>query len=148
MMDSGLNVVCAHCGQVNRVARDRPAAKANCGRCAKALFDGHPAAVDDEGLTKQIERSDIPLVVDFWAEWCGPCRAMAPAFADVAQRLEPNVRFLKVNVDDNPRWAGKLGIRGIPAVFVFRGGQAVANQAGAMDATTLQRWVNAAVATA
>jgi thioredoxin 2 len=81
--------------------------------------DGRPTEVDDAGLTKQIGRSDIPVVIDFWATWCGPFRTMAPAFAQIASTLEPNVRFLKIDVDANPGWAAKLGVRGIPALFVF-----------------------------
>ena len=147
-MEGGVQVVCARCGQVNRLGHDRPAAKANCGRCGSALFDGRPTEVDDAGLTKQIERSDIPLVVDFWAAWCGPCRTMAPAFAQVASALEPNVRFLKIDVDANPGWVAKLGVRGIPALFVFHRGKVVAQSSGAVDGASLHRWVTESVAAA
>src|SRR5579863_3130093 len=101
-MSSGVHIVCPACGQVNRIPPEREARRADCGRCGKQLFDGHPASVDAAGLARQIERSDIPVVVDFWADWCGPCRAMAPSFERVAKALEPEVRFLKVDVDANP----------------------------------------------
>jgi thioredoxin 2 len=143
---SGVHVVCAVCGQVNRVAKEKPAAEARCGRCGAALFDGRPHEVDAAGLERQMTRSGVPLVVDFWAGWCGPCRAMAPAFAQVAAKLEPKAKFLKVDVDANPEAAARFGVRGIPALFVLRDGQVAAQQAGAMDAASLERWVRQAAA--
>jgi thioredoxin 2 len=145
---SGVHVVCASCGQVNRVAEEKPAAQARCGRCGEALFDGHPREVDAAGLDRQIERSGIPLVVDFWAGWCGPCRAMAPAFARAAEALEPKAKFLKVDVDANPQAAARFGVQGIPALFVLREGKVVAQRAGAMDAASLERWVRQAASIA
>jgi len=141
-------VVCGQCGQVNRIPSDRSAIEANCGKCGSALFDGHPMEIDDAGLTKQIERSDIPVVVDFWAAWCAPCRAMAPAFAEAALALEPNFRFVKIDVDANPGWAAKLGVRGIPTLIVFHNGKVAAQRAGASDASSLIEWVTEAVAAA
>jgi thioredoxin 2 len=143
---SGVHVVCASCGQVNRVAQDKPAREARCGRCGEALFDGHPAEVDAAGLDRQIERSGVPLVIDFWAGWCAPCRAMAPAFARAAAALEPKAKFLKVDVDANPQAAARFGVQGIPALFVLRDGKVVGQRAGAMDAATLERWVRQAAA--
>jgi thioredoxin 2 len=143
---AGVHVVCAACGQVNRVAQDRPADRARCGRCGETLFDGHPSEIDAAGLDRQIERSGVPLVVDFWAGWCGPCRAMAPAFAHAAAALEPKAKFLKIDVDAHPQAAAKFGVRGIPALFVLRDGKVVAQRAGAMDAASLERWVREAAA--
>ncbi len=138
---SGVHVVCASCGQVNRVADDKPAREARCGRCGEALLGGEPAQVDAAGLARQIARSGVPLVVDFWADWCGPCHAMAPAFARAAAALGAEAKFLKVDVDANPQAAAQFGVQGIPALFVLRDGKVVGQRAGAMDASSLERWV-------
>ncbi len=143
---ASVHVVCSGCGQVNRVAQDKPAAEARCGRCGEPLFDGRPHEVDAARLERQMTRSGLPLVVDFWAGWCGPCRAMAPAFEKVAARLETKAKFLKVDVDANPEAAAKFGVRGIPALFVVRDGKVMAQQAGAMDPASLERWVREAAA--
>lgn len=144
-MAEGVHVVCPHCDGVNRIPAGKPAREAVCGRCGKPLFDGHPAEVGDAGLFKQIERSDLPVVVDFWAGWCAPCRSMAPGFAAAAEALEPNVRFVKVDVDRHKQAAAKFGVSGIPALFVFRGGEIAARQAGAMDAASLRNWILGAI---
>jgi len=140
-MSEGVHIVCPHCDAVNRAPAEKNAAVATCGRCGKHLFDGHPANVGDAGLMKQIERSDIPVVVDFWAEWCGPCRTMAPGYATAATELEPKIRFLKVDVDQHKQAAAKFGVQGIPALFVFRHGEIVARQAGSMSAGALKAWI-------
>ena len=140
-MSQGVHIVCPHCDAVNRAPVDKNAAEAICGHCGRKLFDGHPANVSDAGLTKQIERSDIPVVVDFWAEWCGPCKAMAPGYATAATELEPKVRFLKVDVDQHKQAAAKFGVQGIPALFIFRNGEVVARQTGAMSADALKAWI-------
>ena len=139
-MSQSLHVVCPHCGGVNRVPADRLGAGARCGKCKAPLFDGHPAEVDDAGLQRQLSRSDIPLLVDFWAPWCGPCRMMAPAFEQAARQLEPRVRLLKLNTEESQAIAGRLGIRSIPTMILFRGGQEVARMSGAMDAGGIVRW--------
>jgi len=135
------HVVCPRCDSVNAVPVDRPAEAAKCGRCQARLFSGEPVELDGARLEKHIARSDLPVIVDFWAPWCGPCRAMAPVFADVAKGTEPRARFVKVNVDDNPDAASRYGIRGIPALLAFSGGKVSARQTGATDAATLRRWI-------
>jgi thioredoxin 2 len=135
------HIVCPHCGAVNRVPADRPAAAARCGKCRVPLFDGHPVALDEAGFQRQLERSDIPLLVDFWAPWCAPCRAMAPAYEQAARQLEPHVRVAKVNTEAAQGLAGRFGIRSIPTLALFRGGQEVARQAGAMDVAAIVSWV-------
>ncbi len=140
-MTDARHIVCPHCGAVNRVPAARPAAEAKCGVCHKPLFAGHPAAATAESFAKHIGRNDVPVVVDFWAEWCGPCKLMAPAYERVAAEMEPNLRFLKVDTEQEPELAARYGIRGIPTLMVFRKGEVVAQRAGAVDAGTLRSWL-------
>ncbi|HKQ82025.1 MAG TPA: thioredoxin TrxC [Steroidobacteraceae bacterium] len=145
-MSEQVQVPCTQCAAVVRVPADRISDGPKCPQCHHALFEGHPAEVDAGAFERQLERSELPLVVDFWAPWCGPCRAMAPAFEAAAQRLEPKVRFLKVNTDEVPELAGRFSIRGIPTVVVFKQGKEVARQSGAMGSQQLQQWLSQAVA--
>ena len=140
-MADAFHVVCTHCDTVNRIPRDRPAIRAKCARCGSRLFEGHPVALDAARFRHHVRRSDIPVVADFWAAWCGPCRVMAPAFEQAAQALEPKARFVKVDVDAEPQLAAELGVQGIPALFLFKGGVPVARQAGAMPAAALRDWI-------
>jgi thioredoxin 2 len=141
MTETDLHIVCPHCGGTNRIATGKPANEAKCGRCHERLFDGHPAQVDAELFDRQIARSDVPVVVDFWAEWCGPCRAMAPNFEQAARTLEPNLRFLKLDTEAHPAVAARYDIRGIPNLIVFHKGKVLAQRAGLMDAQTLTGWL-------
>lgn len=136
-----LHIVCPHCTGVNRVPAERLGEQPVCGRCKAPLFDAHPASVDERAFDIQLQRSDIPLLVDFWAPWCGPCRSMAPMFEQAARQLEPRVRLLKVNTDEEQSLGARFGIRSIPTLALFRGGREIARQAGAMDAASLVRWV-------
>ena len=140
-MAEPLHVVCPHCDSTNRMPADRLGRGAKCGRCHRALFEGEPVALDQARFAKHVAASDLPLVVDFWASWCGPCRAMAPIFARAAAELEPNARFIKVDVDANPGLAAQYGVQSIPALFVYQGGKVAARQAGVTDAATLRSWV-------
>ena len=121
-MSKSFHVVCPRCDAVNRVPQDRPASQAVCGSCKAKLFEGHPIELDGARFQRHAERSDIPVIADFWAPWCGPCRAMAPIFERAAKELEPKARFVKVNVDNEPELAGRLGVQGIPALFVLKNG--------------------------
>ncbi|EXL02301.1 thioredoxin [Aquamicrobium defluvii] len=134
------NVVCPHCAAVNRIAAGRDARPARCGSCKQKLFEGHPVDVDGHMYDRQVTRNDIPVLVDVWAPWCGPCRMMAPAFAQASAELEPHVRLIKLNSDSEPEVAGRLGIRGIPTMILFRGGKELARTSGAMTARQIFDW--------
>ena len=137
---SASHIVCPACGAVNRVPAERPAVAAKCGGCHRALFDAHPVTVDEAGFERHIRSNSIPVLLDVWAPWCGPCRTMAPAFERAAAALEPHVRLLKLNADEAPNVSSQLGVRGIPAMYLFRNGTAVAQTAGAMAAEAIVRW--------
>jgi thioredoxin 2 len=141
-------VVCPHCAATNRIPTGKPANEARCGACHQALFDGHPTAVDAAGFEKHRRDNDIPVLLDVWAPWCGPCRGMAPMFERAALELEPDVRLIKLNADDEPRVSSQLSVSGIPALFLLRGGRVVAQTAGAMDARHIVAWVRSRLAEA
>jgi len=145
MADSA-HVVCPRCDTTNRVPRERLRDGPTCGRCKRPLFDGQPAELDGPALARQIAASDIPVVVDFWAPWCGPCKVMAPHFERAAQELEPEVRLAKVNTEEEQAAAARYNIRSIPTLIAFKGGREVARQSGAMDAASLVRWARTATA--
>ena len=139
-MSESLHIVCPHCDGINRV----PAAKLHehpaCGKCKQALFDAHPMELDSGNFAQHISRNDIPVLVDFWAPWCGPCRTMAPAFARAAEKLEPGMRLAKLNTEEAQELAARYNIRSIPTLALFRGGREIARQASAMDAGGIVQW--------
>ena len=139
-------IVCGHCGQINRLPADRPATAARCGSCHKPLFDGHPIEVDEEGFARHLAHNDLPVLVDVWAPWCGPCRAMAPMFERAAKELEPEVRLLKLNSDNAPQASSRLGITGIPTLLLLRGGREISRQSGAMDTRSIVAWTRSGLA--
>lgn len=139
-MPESLIVVCPDCQAPNRLPASRLRDGAICGQCKSALFQGNPLELNSTSLASQVERSDIPVLVDFWAPWCGPCRAMAPAFAESARQLEPEFRLAKVNTEEEQGLAARFGIRSIPTLVLFRNGREVARQSGAMDTAGLMRW--------
>jgi thioredoxin 2 len=140
-MSDRIQIVCPHCDAANRVPVDRDAAAGKCGRCGEPLFTGKPAALTTARFGKHLANSDIPIVADFWASWCDPCRAMAPIFDAAAKSLEPRARFVKIDVDAEPALAQQFGVRGIPALFLFKDGKVAAHHSGLADASLLRRWV-------
>lgn len=144
-MTQPLHVVCPCCDAVNRVPTERLGEEARCGKCRSALFSGAPLALDEGRFPKHLGRGDLSLVVDFWAPWCGPCRAMAPAFEAVARRIEPRARLVKVNTEENQGLAQRYGIRSIPTLVVFKAGKEAARTSGAMDAGSLENWIRRAL---
>jgi thioredoxin 2 len=142
-------LVCHACNAVNRMPLGKDASEAKCGRCGDRLFVGHPIEVSGEEFAAHRRSTQgLALLVDVWAPWCGPCRMMAPHFEKAAARLEPNVRLLKLNSEDEPPAAAELQVSGIPTLLLFRDGQLVARQAGAMSADQIVAWTTQALAKA
>lgn len=146
-MPEGNHIVCPHCAQVNRLEAAKAADAAKCGSCKQPLFTGQPADVDGKNFERQITKSDIPVLVDVWAPWCGPCRAMAPAYAEAAQQLEPNVRLIKLNSDNEQEISARLGIRGIPTMLLMQHGKEIGRISGAMPAQQIIAWTQQQLAT-
>jgi thioredoxin 2 len=140
-MDDSLHIVCTHCAAVNRVPEARLSENPVCGKCGQTLFDAHPVALTGQNFDKAIGRNDIPVLVDFWAPWCGPCRMMAPQFEQAAAMLEPHVRLAKVDTEAEQALGARYGIRSIPTMALFRGGREIARQSGALGAADIVRWV-------
>ncbi len=142
-MTEPLHIVCPHCHTTNRVQPGQLGSAPDCGKCHRPLFEGHPAALGEADFERHISRSQIPVLVDFWAPWCGPCRQMAPHYEQAARQLEPQVRVAKVNTEEVPGLGAKYAIRSIPTLALFIGGREVARQAGAMGSADIVRWTRA-----
>jgi thioredoxin 2 len=140
-MADALHIVCPHCDAINRVPRERLREGGKCGSCHRPLFEKHPAALNSAArFDKHAQRSDISLLVDFWASWCGPCRTMAPIFEQAATQLEPDVRLIKVDSDAVPELLQRYSIQSIPTLMLVHHGREIARQSGVMPLAQLLAW--------
>ena len=141
-MNTSLHIVCPHCNTINRLPSSRLSEHPNCGTCQQALFNGKPIKLEHDQFDRHIERNDIPVLIDFWAQWCGPCKMMAPQFESAAPLLEPKVRLAKVNTEAQPSLASRYAIQSIPMLVLFNHGKEVARNAGVISSQDLVKWVN------
>ncbi len=140
-MSETKHIVCPSCNATNRIPTAKLDANPSCGKCHKPLFNSKPVILHSGNFQQHIKRNDIPVVVDFWAPWCGPCKMMAPAFEQASEELSPSVRLAKLNTEDEQTIAGQWNVRSIPTMVLFKNGREITRQAGAMSAADIKSWV-------
>lgn len=139
-MDTSFHIVCPECTAINRIPASRLSEKPKCGKCHKSLFSAHPLELSSVNFQKHINKNDLPVLVDFWAPWCGPCKIMAPAFEQAAKKLEPHVRLAKLNTENEQSIGAQFNIRSIPTLALFKHGKEIARQSGAMSEDDIIHW--------
>jgi thioredoxin len=142
---ASVHIVCPHCSAINRIPAGRPAERAKCGSCHLALFEGKPLAVTAEAFDRHVGRNDVPVLVDFWAPWCGPCRIIAPHLEELQSERE-DIRIVKLNVDENPQTAAQYNVMSIPMLLLFKHGQVAHQIIGAMPKSRLVQEIDPALA--
>ena len=138
-------IVCQNCHTINRFAKDKLSDKPKCGKCGKPLFQGKPVKLNDNSFLQFVQRTTIPVVVDFWAEWCGPCKMMGPVFEEAASNMEPQVIFAKLNTEEAQLTAREYGIRSIPTIAILENGKVINQIAGAMSIQDLTTWIKKSI---
>lgn len=135
-------IMCPHCGGLNRVADEKLQQNPQCGKCQQSLFTGKPIEMNSTQFNRAMQKTDLPMVVDFWAPWCGPCQGFAPVFQQAAMNFEPRARFVKINTETEQQLGAQLEIRSIPTLAIFKNGQEVTRMSGAMDLGQFSQWLN------
>lgn len=138
-------IMCPHCGGLNRIPDEKLSESPNCGKCKQPVFTGQPVEMTGQQFLRALQKTDQPLVVDFWAPWCGPCKMFAPTFSQAAAQLEPHACLVKINTENEQQVAAQFNIRSIPTLAIFKNGQEVSRQSGAMDLGSFVNWVKSAL---
>lgn len=136
-----MHYTCPNCAAINRIPTDKTATDAVCGRCKSALFNGQPTDLTDQNFSRFIKKNDFPIIVDFWASWCGPCKMMAPVFSNLSEQMQSQLRFAKVNTEEAQQTSTRLGIRSIPTLILYHQGKEIDRLAGALPEQQLRQWL-------